>query len=77
MQIPGDLDDITTELVNAVDLANTDEDQSEENLNFVFNIIQSVANNCSDNVSSDSSEVDSLIIINLHNIIHLYFLVHF
>ena len=43
---------ITTELVNAVDLADTDEDQSEENLNFVFNIIKSVAVNCSnDNVS--------------------------
>ena len=43
---------ITTELVNAVDLADTDEDQSEENLNFVFNIIKGVAVNCSnDNVS--------------------------
>ena len=43
---------ITIELVNAVDLADTDEDQSEENLNFVFNIIKSVAVNCSnDNVS--------------------------
>lgn len=44
---------ITTELVNAVDLADSAEDQSEENLNFVFNIIKSVADNCSnDNVSA-------------------------
>ena len=51
--IPEDLDEITTELVNAVDLADSDEDQSEQNLNFVFNIIKSVADNCSkDNVSA-------------------------
>ena len=44
---------ITTELVNAVDLADTDEDQSQENLNFVFDIIKSIAGNCSnDNVNS-------------------------
>ena len=44
---------ITNELVNAVDLADTDEDQSEENLNFVFNIIKSIADNCNSNVSAD------------------------
>ena len=50
--IPDSLDAITVELVNAVDLADTDEDQSQENLNFVFDIIRSVAENCSnDNVS--------------------------
>lgn len=43
---------ITTDLVSAIDDAETDEDQSEENLNFVFNIIKSVADNCTDdNVS--------------------------
>ena len=52
--IPEDLDEITTELVNAVDLADSDEDQSEENLNFVFNIIKRVADNCSgDDVRAD------------------------
>ena len=52
--IPDSLDAITTELVNAVDLADTNEDQSQENLNFVFDIIRSVAENCSnDNVSLD------------------------
>ena len=41
--------------MNAVDLADTEEDQSQENLNFVFDIIKSVAGNCSnDNVSLNS-----------------------
>ncbi len=40
--------------MNAVDLADTSEDQSQENLNFVFDIVRSVADNCSnDNVSFD------------------------
>ena len=39
--------------MNAVDLADTDEDQSEENLDFVFNIIKSIADDCNDNVSAD------------------------
>ena len=39
--------------MNAVDLADTGEDQSEENLNFVFNIIKNVADSCIDNVSAD------------------------
>ena len=37
--------------MNAVDLADTDEDQSLENLMFVFDVIKSVADNCNDNVS--------------------------
>ena len=44
---------IITELVKAVDLADTDEDQSQENLNLVFNIIKSVADHCINNVSAD------------------------
>ena len=35
--------------MSAVEEAETDEDQSEENLNFVFNVIKSVAKNCSNN----------------------------
>lgn len=53
LRIPDDLEEVTNELLNAVDLADTDEDQSEENLNFVFDIIKSVADNCIDNVSAD------------------------
>lgn len=53
LRIPDDLEEVTNELLNAVDLADTDEDQSEENLNFVFNIIKSVAENCINNVSAD------------------------
>ena len=47
-----DLDTITSELVNAVDEANNDEDQSEENLNFVSNIFEDVARTCNNETVS-------------------------
>ena len=64
MTIPDDLDEITTELVSAVDRADNDEDQSERNLNFVFEIIENVANNCSDDdVSTDCNKYFSNCVI--------------
>lgn len=52
LEIPDDLDIITNELVDALSFSGNDDDQSEENLDFVLDIIETVAVNCSnDNVS--------------------------
>lgn len=54
LSIPQDLDEITMGLVNAIDFADNDEDQSEQNLNLILNIIRSIADYCSnDNVSTN------------------------
>ena len=53
LSIPEDLDDITTGLVNAIDRAIDNEDQSEQNLNLILKIMRNIADFCrTDNVSA-------------------------
>lgn len=53
LSIPKDLDEITTGLVKAIDRADNNEDQSEQNLNLILKIITNIADYCrNDNVST-------------------------
>ena len=49
LSIPKDLDEITIGLVMAIDSADNNEDQSEQNLDLVMKIMRNIADYCRDN----------------------------
>lgn len=46
LSIPEHLDEVTTGLIKAIGSAINEEDQSEQNLNLIFNIMRKIADYC-------------------------------